>query len=66
MTMLANDLLRGAKAAAVFTGLPVRTIYHLADTGELPVIRKRGGLYFKRSELEQAFSSAASLAESAR
>lgn len=55
--MLTDDLIAGAKAAARFTGLSQRTIYHLADTGQLPVIKKGARLYFRKSELERAFSS---------
>ena len=55
--MLSNDLLSGAKAAAEYTGQPVRAIYHLAEKGLLPAIRKGRKLYFRKSELERAFSS---------
>lgn len=56
---LANDLLAGADKAADYAGLSPRAIYHLVETGQLPVIRKGRRLYFRKSELEQAFSSAA-------
>ncbi|QZP08187.1 helix-turn-helix domain-containing protein [Caenibius sp. WL] len=55
--MLGNDLIRGAKAAAAYCGLTPRLIYHLVERGELPAIRKSGTLFFRKSELERAFSS---------
>jgi excisionase family DNA binding protein len=61
--MLTDDLLAGAKAAATFTGLSQRTIYHLTENGQLPYIRKGGRLYFRKSELEMAFSSSRGDAE---
>jgi len=57
--MLANDLLSGAKAAADYMGVNARVVYHLVETGNLPVIKKGGKLYFRKSELERAFSSEA-------
>lgn len=57
--MLSNDLLVGAAAAADYAGLERRVIYHLVETGSLPVIRKGRRLFFRKSELEAAFSSAA-------
>lgn len=59
MTILADDLISGADAAAAHIGLPVRSIYHLVQSGQLPVIRKGRRLYFRKTELEQSFSSAA-------
>lgn len=55
--LLSDDLLSGAGEAAAFTGLPRRAIYHMAESGALPVIRKGRRLYFRRSELERAFRS---------
>jgi len=55
--MLNTDLLCGAKAAAEYIGEPQRTIYHLAEKGLIPVIRKGRKLYFRKSELERAFKS---------
>lgn len=57
--MLNADLIHGAKAAANYCGLPARTIYHLVEKGELPVIRKGRVLFFRKSELEAAFRSEA-------
>ncbi|TPG13184.1 helix-turn-helix domain-containing protein [Sphingomonas oligophenolica] len=55
--MLKDDMLKGAEAAANYAGLTTRAIYHLAETGELPVIRKGRTLYFRKSEIEAAFRS---------
>lgn len=54
---LSSDLIAGAEAAASFIGLSPRAIYHLVDSGHLPVIRKGRRLYFRKSELEKAFTS---------
>jgi excisionase family DNA binding protein len=59
MENLSKDLISGADAAADFSGLSRRAIYHMVDAGQLPVIRKGRRLYFRRSELEAAFRSAA-------
>lgn len=58
---LRDDLVTGAKGASAYTGLPERTIYALVEAGRLPAIRLGGGkrLYFKKSELDAAFRSAA-------
>lgn len=58
--MLSNDLLCGAPAAARFIGVTTRSVYHMTDRGLLPCIRKGRKLYFRKSELEQAFRSEAS------
>ena len=57
--MLSDDLLNGAAAAARYMGVKPRSIYHLTEHGHLPVIRKGRKLYFRKSELERAFSSEA-------
>lgn len=56
--MLSIDLLAGAEAAAAYVGLTPRAIYHLVEAGNLPVIRKGRRLYFRKSELDTAFTSA--------
>jgi DNA-binding transcriptional MerR regulator len=53
--MLRDDLLSGASAAAAFVGVSARMIYHLTELGELPVTRKGRRLYYRKSELEDAF-----------
>ncbi|WP_221795695.1 helix-turn-helix domain-containing protein [Aquisediminimonas sediminicola] len=55
--MLQQDLIAGAKMAAEYTGLTERQIYHMAEDGRLPVIRKGKRLFFRKSELEAAFRS---------
>lgn len=55
--MLSADLLCGAEAAANYIGETRRAIYHMADRGLLPVIRKGRKLYFRKSELEASFKS---------
>lgn len=57
--MLNGDLINGASEAAKFIGITPRTVYHMVDRGELPVIRKGKRLYFRKSELEAAFRSEA-------
>lgn len=57
--MLQNDLVAGARGAAAYIGLTERQIYHMAEQGHLPVIRKGRKLYFRTSELEAAFRSEA-------
>lgn len=55
--MLSHDLIRGAKGAAEYTGLPVRTIYHMTEQSLLPVIRKGRALFYRKSDLDVAFTS---------
>ncbi|PKP64075.1 MAG: helix-turn-helix domain-containing protein [Alphaproteobacteria bacterium HGW-Alphaproteobacteria-7] len=57
--MLADDLLNGAKAAAEYIGESPRAVYHMAEQGMLPCIRKGRKLYFRKSELDAAFRSEA-------
>jgi len=57
--MLSEDLVRGAKGAAEYTGLPVRTIYHMTEKSLLPVIRKGRALFYRKSDLEAAFRATA-------
>lgn len=57
--MLSDDLLPGAIAAANFIGVTPRAVYHLVEAGHLPAIKKGRKLFFRKSELEKAFSSAA-------
>lgn len=51
------DLIEGAADAAAFTGLSRRKIYRLVELGHVPAVRKGRRLYFRQSELEQAFSA---------
>ena len=57
MQMLSEDLIRGAQGAAEYTGLPVRTIYHMTEKSLLPVIRKGRSLFYRKSDLDLAFTS---------
>lgn len=57
--MLADDLLKGAKGAAAYSGLTQRAIYHLIENERLPVVRLGRALYFRKSELDEALSSRA-------
>lgn len=57
--MLKDDLLHGAKAAADYSGLSPRQIYHLVESQHLTPVRMGKRLYFRRSELDRAFSAAA-------
>jgi excisionase family DNA binding protein len=58
---LSDDLLRGAKAAAAYTGLPESTIYSFARDGRLPVIRmSKRMLLFRKSDLTKALSAGGS------
>lgn len=57
--MLKDDLLPGAKAAADFIGVKPRAVYHMVESGQLPCVRMGRKIYFRRSELERAFSAAA-------
>lgn len=58
-TALSDDLIKGTPAAAAYCGLDPRTIYHLVEIGELPAIKKGKVLFFRKSELDAAFRSAA-------
>ena len=55
--MLSHDLLSGAKAAAEYTGLSERAIYHMVEKDQLPVTRKGRKIYFRKSELDATFCS---------
>lgn len=55
--MLNADLICGATAAARYTGLTARQIYHMVECGNLPAVRKGRLLFFRKSELEAAFRS---------
>jgi excisionase family DNA binding protein len=57
--MLSQDLLRGAEGAAKHLGPAVsaRMVYHMVENGRLPAIRMGRALFFRKSDLERAFSS---------
>lgn len=52
---LADDLIKGAREAAAYTGLPVRTIYNAVEAGHIPHSRLGKLLFFRKSELERFF-----------
>lgn len=54
---LADDMLSGGQAAALYTGLTKREVYHLVDTGRIPAIRQGKRLFFRKSDLDRAFAS---------
>jgi len=57
--MLADDLLPGAVAAAAYIGVTPRAVYHMVESQNLPVTRIGKRLYFRKSELERAFTAEA-------
>jgi hypothetical protein len=54
--MLRDDLMKGAEAAAQYSGLSARNIYGLCEKEAIPFVRVGGCLYFRKSELELHFS----------
>jgi len=48
--MLNADLIDGATAAAEYTGLKPRQIYHMAETGLIPVIRVGRKMLFRKQD----------------
>ena len=56
-----NDLISGAAAAADYLGLPRRQIYRLAETGQLPCVRKGRRLFFLKSQLQDAFAGSSGI-----
>lgn len=57
--MFGNDLIKGAKGVEADTNgvITARQVYHMVESGHLPVIRKGRTMYFRRSELDAAFRS---------
>ena len=55
---LSEDLIRGARAAAEYIGPSVTTrmVFHMAENGHLPCIRKGRALFFRKSDLDEAFT----------
>lgn len=56
--VLADDLIKGASSAAAHLGphFTARAVYHMVEAHQLPVIRKGRTLYFRKSDLDQAFT----------
>ena len=55
---IADDVLIGAKAIAIETGIKVRQVYRLAELGLIPTFKLGGTLAARRSELQERLSSA--------
>ena len=57
--MILDDLIKGAKGVEQATNGKINAgqVYHLVRTNRLPVIRKGRAMFFRKSELERAFSS---------
>ena len=51
MTDLSDDLLRGAEEIATFMGVGRRQIYHLVQSGQLPVFKLGATLCARRSRI---------------
>jgi excisionase family DNA binding protein len=54
--MLSDDLIKGAAGAAAYLGLSARSVYHMTENGQLPVIRKGRTLFFRKSDLDRTFT----------
>lgn len=59
MQALSDDLLEGADEAATYLGLKRGTVYRLVAANEIPAIHKGRKIFFRKSELDRAFQSAA-------
>ncbi len=55
--MLSDDLIKGASAAAEYLGISKRSVYHMTEKRQLPVIRKGRTLFYRKSDLNLAFTS---------
>jgi hypothetical protein len=55
--MLSDDLIKGAKGAAEYLGISERSVYHMSERRLLPVIRKGRMLFYRKSDLDRAFTS---------
>jgi excisionase family DNA binding protein len=54
---LKSDLIVGADGAAQYIGISRRMVYRLVEEGHIPAVHKGRRLYFRRSELDLAFST---------
>jgi excisionase family DNA binding protein len=57
--MLSEDLIKGAAGAAAYLGINVRCAYRMTEQGQLPVIRKGRILFYRKSDLDRAFTAEA-------
>lgn len=55
--MLSEDLLKGAREASRYLGISERSVYHMTEKKLLPVIRKGRTLFYRKSDLDLAFTS---------
>lgn len=57
--MLCDDLIKGAAAAAEYLGPAFNrnSVYHMAKTGQLPSIKRGSLLFFRKSDLDRAFTA---------
>ena len=58
-TALKDDLLKGASAAADYLGPTFNrnSVYYMARVGALPSIRRGSQLFFRKSDLDRAFTA---------
>lgn len=54
--MLRDDLMRGAEAAAGYSGLSRKSIYSLCERGFIPHVKLGGVLFFRKIQLDIAFT----------
>lgn len=54
---LADDLLRGAKAAADYIGIDEKAVYYMVEKKRIPHTKMGRDLFFRKSELDDAFTS---------
>lgn len=59
--MLCDDLLKGAAAAAEYLGPAFNrnAVYYMTRTGQLPVIKRGTQLFYRKSDLDRAFTAEA-------
>jgi hypothetical protein len=59
--MLKDDLLRGAAAAAEYLGPQFNrnSVYYMTRVGTLPAIRRGSQLFYRKSDLDRAFTAEA-------
>ena len=67
---LNEDILKGAKQIAEYTGEDLRRVFHLLETGELPGFKRGGWWYSKKSridaDVDERLAEAASRAKAKR
>jgi len=63
---LAEELLRGARAIAGYTGLSVPQVYHLSEEHRLPTFKYYGQITARKSSLRKHFEQLEAEAEAVR